>query len=908
MTAAAQTATKVMESKVGTGGGVGTGSSENTSPSDQAAGLKRKQSEVYMTTAGEIDLSLLPPPRAGRPLRNANADPGMQEARKRARVLRNRAAAQLSREKKRMHLEQLEQENEELRAKNELLEQRLGRAEDANADLSARLDSLAKQMQSFQNLVLGSENTQQHHHQQHSGAGAISPIVDWSSVTPLVASPLLQACASTAACTPVPGRSNSTNSILSFTNATSTTPVTATPRTSTPSASPTSSLASSCLVTPKAAEVVSASPSILSSIAGATLPSPATMEPSSAVMELFPNIVAGSSDLADKGLSESAALVQSDAHTSVESDSQQRMSLSHMQSISRPQHRQQSPFSEAASEAAMATMLETYSLTSSSMNWAQRMVSMAVMAVVSASTDSSPQTLWTIFCVLWWVLSQSGGSISRHQLSRIARGISECTPHRATNMPGVKSNRGRSVGTASTLTSSDTGGLASLELISSWLGRGSRTGMALRRVAGDEPVDQASSSKKLSSTSASVTSPRTPRSTRSAGPALMTEAEAEAALLMLASPRRREKEIKRLKEQFEISGKEQPASVTGSNAESEDEPFLSAEESPANALGTQKDDMGEISDLSDVEDPHFSAVMTKAGESAMPTALVDAEEVPAESVDVENQPTVKGTHIVFGSDVELSDDDEDNDSQKVEKPARNSDDDEDDNDEAPEVLGAKRAESENPTTEATEDLPQQSSETKSAKKRRRSRKRKAAASADSESKEVGKAVRSKVEEAIAKMSIRPEFEMPKEIPEELRIDLAAHAQQAALKRKKLAEDGSSAKASDGKIDMSVLEQFTSETVSQKTDHKKEGVSSKKSKKAKKAQRSDAERVVDGIRVVASNKRESPTSLLDSLAQAVPRKVMGFAIQKTGGKRVRHADPLVGIARKRGISSIHFLKN
>ncbi|KAJ1719626.1 hypothetical protein LPJ53_005640 [Coemansia erecta] len=801
MTAVAQTATKVIKGEVGTGGGVGTGSSENMSSSDQAAGLKRKQSELYMTTAGEVDLSLLPPPRAGRPLRSANTDPGMQEARKRARVLRNRAAAQLSREKKRMHLEQLEQENDELKAKNEMLEQRLGRAEDANADLSARLDSLAKQMQSFQNLVLGSENTQ---HQQHqNGAGLTSPMVDWSSVTPLVASPLLQACASTAACTPAPGRSSSTNSILSFTNATSTTPVTATPRTSTPTASPMSSLASSCLVTPKAAEVVSTSLSILSSIAGATLPSPATMEPSSAVMELFPNIVAGSSDLADKGLSESAAL-----------------------------------------------------------------------------------------------------------LSRIARGISDCTPRRATSMSDVKnSSNNMSVGTASALTSSDIGGLASLELISSWLGHGSRTGMALRRVAGDEPVDQVSALvSKL--TSASVTSPRTPRATRSAGPALMTEAEAEAALLMLASPKRREKEIEKLKEQLDGSDKAQLMSATGSNAESEDEPFMSAEESPVSAPVAQKDDMGDISDLSDVEDPHFSTIMTKAAGSATLTALADAEEVSAENLKTKKQPATKGNHIVFGSDVEMSDNDEDdydnNNSQNVDKHAHDSDD--DDDDDAPEVLGAKKTESENPTTEAAEDRPQQSSETKSAKKRRRSRKRKATTAAESKSNGVGKAVRNKVEEAIAKMSIRPEFEMPKDIPDELRIDLAAHAQQVALKRQKLAEDGSSTTMLDGKIDLSVLEQFTSETVSQKDDGKKEGASSKKSKKAKKAPRSDSERVVEGIRVVAANRRDSPTSLLDSLAQAVPRKVMGFAMQKTGGKRVRHADPLVGIARKRGISSIHFLKN
>ncbi|KAJ2762796.1 hypothetical protein IWQ57_005712, partial [Coemansia nantahalensis] len=120
-------------------------------------GAKRKHAAVVGAAAGEIDLSLLDPPRPGRPCRQASQDPMMQEARKRARVLRNRAAAQLSREKKRLHLEQLELENAELQAKNAELEERLGRTEAANTELSARLDGLARQLQGFQALLLGSQ-------------------------------------------------------------------------------------------------------------------------------------------------------------------------------------------------------------------------------------------------------------------------------------------------------------------------------------------------------------------------------------------------------------------------------------------------------------------------------------------------------------------------------------------------------------------------------------------------------------------------------------------------------------------------------------------------------------------------------------------------------------------------------
>ncbi|KAJ2845895.1 hypothetical protein J3B02_004551, partial [Coemansia erecta] len=527
MTCAANANKVVHNNDVGTGGGAGIGTPEQYYYSSADNSLKRKQSVMYSTSSGEIDLSQLPPPRAGRPLRSANTDPGMQEARKRARVLRNRAAAQMSREKKRMHLEQLEQENMELKAKNEALEQRLSKAEDANSDLSARLDSLAKQLQSFQSLVLGAQQSQQQQQQHQTQAqkqaqiqpelqsSLASPAIDWSALTPLNASPQLQGCAT-------PSRSSSTNSVLSYTSASNT----AIPSISTPLASPTSleiSMAAASSQMPSstfvsahdtAADIEQSTTTttthqgsslLSSSVATATLSSPASIEPSSTTMELFSNTVAKPEDLADKGLSESAALEQSGAHIyCVVPGSQQRRPLSRMQSIYRLSRQRQSLFSETASAAAIAATLETYSSTSSSMSWGQRMASMAVMAVVSASPMTSPQALWTIFCVLWWILSQSGGSISRHQLSRIARGILDC-PRKDTSGPGssfpfsfgIKTSAlsaadANADADATALSSSEIGGLASLALVSSWLSSGSRTGAALRRVVGNEPVDQVS--------------------------------------------------------------------------------------------------------------------------------------------------------------------------------------------------------------------------------------------------------------------------------------------------------------------------------------------------------------------------------------------------------------------------------
>ncbi|PIA19211.1 hypothetical protein COEREDRAFT_79171 [Coemansia reversa NRRL 1564] len=467
--ASTTTAKNVEEAETGVvAGGIDTAQSE---------GVKRKYSLVS-TPSSEIDLSMLEAPRPGRPCRLAAQDPAMQEARKRARVLRNRAAAQLSREKKRQHLESLEQENAELRSKNEELEERLGKTEDANAALSARLDGLSQQLQSFQSLLLG---TQQ---RQPSQAGFTTPGLDWSAVTPLVASPLH---------TPLPNAqaNGSAPSFSSF--GSSDTVSTAAPVALTSNAPPSSNNSHSAPAS-EASNIVSfpsvtitepqvSGTSLFSSMSGTMAPSTASLAPSAA-MDILPT-TAAASELSGKGLSESAALEQSGGHIyCVLPDSQQRRPLPRMESICRkPQELPQQ---------SLAVLREVYSSTSSCKNWGQQMASMAVSAVVSVSARSSPQTLWTIFCVLWWIVSQSGGWVSKHQLLRIARGILELTP-----APLSSAERIQRHGDVRDKTSSNRGAalsadLESLAVLAAWLGPGTRTAAALRRVLGDEPVEQVS--------------------------------------------------------------------------------------------------------------------------------------------------------------------------------------------------------------------------------------------------------------------------------------------------------------------------------------------------------------------------------------------------------------------------------
>ncbi|KAJ1902342.1 hypothetical protein LPJ66_000102 [Kickxella alabastrina] len=490
---------KVETGDIGTGGGAGMGTPEYTSQDET---LKRKHSDSSSSFSNEIDLSTLPPPRAGRPLRSSNQEPGMQEARKRARVLRNRAAAQLSREKKRVHVEQLEQENDELRARNEELEMRLRRTEDSNHELSDRLDGLAKQLQGFQDFLFSSQGQQQ----QQRGDGLVAPMA-WSPITPLAASPMMQACVT-------PGANSSASSVLGYTSATTSTNssnVTSTPSALDVSMNPLSAGLSAVSNSPSAD--VAPGSSLLSSIPCVTISSPPSNMDSTGSMELFSNTLA-TSDLSDKGLSESAALAQSgNAHIFCvhQPDSQQRRPLSHTQSICRKHPQTTSaPFSEEmAMDLGTATVLETCSLTDSSLSLAHRMVTVVVMAVVSASPLSSLRDLWMTFSVLWWVLSQNGGLISRHQVSRIARGIldynsnSNSTPR----TDGMKNSFNVAGGTAaggklSAVMMGAAGsqapgvnngdGMASLRLVAAWLGSGSRTAAAFRRVVGDGPVDQVS--------------------------------------------------------------------------------------------------------------------------------------------------------------------------------------------------------------------------------------------------------------------------------------------------------------------------------------------------------------------------------------------------------------------------------
>ncbi|KAJ2515470.1 hypothetical protein H4217_005154 [Coemansia sp. RSA 1939] len=511
-------AAEAIEKDAGIGAGVGAGGLETCSSENN----KRKHSTVFTTSSGDFDLSLLDPPRPGRPPRTASQDPALQEARKRARVLRNRAAAQLSREKKRNHLESLEQENMELRVKNQELEERLGRAEESNTALSSKLETLSQQLQGLQTLFLSTQkqgtpsesaalpvsgqvpgsqqNQQQHGLSMATTAAATSSgnsILGWNSLT---ASPFHHSALSPPA------------SHTMFASATLSAASTSTPTLAALDASP----STASLTTSSSPQRVASSTSELSgsSLLTAMTDAIATTSPGSeplAATGIHTSSIAPSSEFSGKDLSESAALEQSGAHEHrAVPDSQQRMPLPLMENTCRRNQRLQKQSLEA--------VLETYSSTSSSMNWGQRMASLAVAAIMSASPQSSPHSMWTIFCALLWIISQSGGWISKHQVSRIARGISEypqqhqpqqlrtfSASHRdggsdivaallsktaTITSGGGGRNNGWGTGVRATAPLQKSTGLASLVLLASWLSSGSRTGMALRRVVGDEAVDR----------------------------------------------------------------------------------------------------------------------------------------------------------------------------------------------------------------------------------------------------------------------------------------------------------------------------------------------------------------------------------------------------------------------------------
>ncbi|KAF8933505.1 hypothetical protein BGZ58_006292 [Dissophora ornata] len=85
--------------------------------------------------------------------RKRSADPLDKEAKARERVLRNRAAAQESRDKKRKYMSDIETSNEHLQQENTQLLKRLKTVESDNQALSQRLEALTAQFAQMQQLL-----------------------------------------------------------------------------------------------------------------------------------------------------------------------------------------------------------------------------------------------------------------------------------------------------------------------------------------------------------------------------------------------------------------------------------------------------------------------------------------------------------------------------------------------------------------------------------------------------------------------------------------------------------------------------------------------------------------------------------------------------------------------------------
>ncbi|CAG8560978.1 17560_t:CDS:2 [Dentiscutata erythropus] len=80
-----------------------------------------------------------------------------KEQRQRERILRNRHAAQMSRDKKRRQMADLESQNTILKEENAHLSKRLKVVEEENANLSAKLDSISAQLAEIQSHLAVSE-------------------------------------------------------------------------------------------------------------------------------------------------------------------------------------------------------------------------------------------------------------------------------------------------------------------------------------------------------------------------------------------------------------------------------------------------------------------------------------------------------------------------------------------------------------------------------------------------------------------------------------------------------------------------------------------------------------------------------------------------------------------------------
>ncbi|KAF9160679.1 hypothetical protein DFQ26_005271 [Actinomortierella ambigua] len=93
--------------------------------------------------------------------RKRSQDPADKEARARERVLRNRAAAQESRDKKRKYVAEIEESNAHLQQENSQLQKRLKTVEEDNQALSKRLEALTAQFEKMQQQLTMSGIQQQ---------------------------------------------------------------------------------------------------------------------------------------------------------------------------------------------------------------------------------------------------------------------------------------------------------------------------------------------------------------------------------------------------------------------------------------------------------------------------------------------------------------------------------------------------------------------------------------------------------------------------------------------------------------------------------------------------------------------------------------------------------------------------
>lgn len=344
----------------------------------------------------------------------------------------------------------------------------------------------------------------------------------------------------------------------------------------------------------------------------------------------------------------------------------------------------------------------------------------------------------------------------------------------------------------------------------------------------------------------------------------------------------------------------------------EDDKFHTASSDNSNApIKTTATDVAaaeeeeEISDLSDVNDPHFPKIMSKeAGSAAISATAEDNSQQPLEQAsssseadtDLQSMKTalttpteeklnINNSHVVFDSDAELPDDEEKEEGEKIVDSHSESE----DEDEAPEMVSIS----------APHPIANQIESEQKTKKNRRQRHRKRGTAVSTETaKDISTAM-----EKVSQLNQRPGYVMPTEIPQELQMDDEA----TAMKAKDLNIDG------DGMLDMSVLKQFAQESKEknkkQKRKDRQEGLQTSKRKKKQDGggYEDSLSRVVSGIRVTAMSQSKSKMGLLENLSQKIPPKVGRFTEQKQGGRRVQRSDPLVAIARRSNHAAINFFK-